>query len=241
MYTHKILLIVFIALQAMLVKSQNIRYGVIVGADITTMQMSDVPSFNNKSIYSPLISYNLNGFVSYKGDSFIGLSVEPGIIRKGGIQLFDYLDSQYRPINKQVIASITSIQLPVLVDLHINDKFYISIGVEIENRISQKAKMTDTPTTQHIFAGSYPLYVARGTGLNSIGDDIVPDDNYPSIYYSGLVGMQYMINNRFDIGLRYGTSLKQLYSLTWRDEFNSVMGVSKLYTSYLQLSLKVRL
>ena len=79
------------------------------------------------------------------------------------------------------------------------------------------------------------------TGADTNGNDILPDKNYPSMYYSSLVGLQYKINKRFDVGLRYGRSLKKLYSVLWVDEFNAAMGHSNLHTSYLQLSLRVRL
>lgn len=239
--TRNLIIIALVSLQTFSVQSQKISYGIKVGADLTNMYLIDVPRLGSENMYSPLLSYNLNGFVSYKGDLFIGLSVEPGIIRKGGVQLFDYMNSEFLPVNKQVIASITSIQLPVLIDFHINDRLYFTSGIEFEKRISQKAIMTDKATTQHVFAGSYPLYVTRGTGMNAIGDDIIPDNNYPSIYYSFIVGIQYKINKRFDIGCRLGTNIKDLYSITWRDEFGEVMAVSYLYSAYTQLSLKIRL
>lgn len=239
--TKNLMIIAFVTLQTLSVQSQKISYGIKVGADLTNMHLLNVPQPGYESMYSPLLSYNLNGYVSYKGDFFIGLSVEPGIIRKGGVQLFDYMNSQYQPVEKQVIASITSIQLPVLIDFHINDRLYFSSGIEIEKRISQKAIMTDKATTKHLFAGSYPLYVTRGTGMNTIGDDIIPDSNYPSIYCSFLVGIQYKINKRFDIGCRLGTNIKDLYVITWRDEFGDPMAASYIYSTYTQLSLKVRL
>ena len=81
------------------VQSQNISYGVIVGADITNMYLKPVPSSNYNGMYSPVFSYNMNGFVSYKSNFFLGLSIEPGFIRKGGVQLFDYLNSQSQPVS----------------------------------------------------------------------------------------------------------------------------------------------
>ena len=238
---RKTLLIIFATMFVLSAQSQNISYGVIAGADITNMHLSDVHGYKNKDMYTPVLSYNLNGFVSYKNDFFMGVSIEPGIIRKGGIQLFDYLNSQYQPVNQKVIASITSIQLPLLLDFFITDRLYISAGVELEYRISEKAIMTDEATTIHVFAGSAPLYAVRGTGPNTIGDNIIPDENYPKMYYSGLVGLQYRINKRFDSGLRYGFSLKELYSINWAMENKTYLASSNLYTSYLQLSLKMRL
>ena len=237
----KILLTAFVTMLVLSVQSQNFNYGIIVGADITNMHLSNAPTTASENMFDPLLSYNLNGFISYKSDFFLGASAEPGIIRKGGVQLFDYLNSQSQPVNQKVIASITSLQLPLLLDIHISKRLYVSAGVELEYRISQKAVMTDEPTTHHVFAGSYPLYVVRKTGADTNGNDILPDKNYPSMYYSSLVGLQYKINKRFDVGLRYGRSLKKLYSVLWVDEFNAAMGHSNLHTSYLQLSLRVRL
>ena len=240
-YKRRALIIAIVALFISSVQSQQISYGVIVGADITNMYLRPVHLANQTGMYAPILSYNLNGFISYKSNFFLGISVEPGIIRKGGVQLFDYLNSQSQPVTNQVIASITSMQLPILLDFHLTDRFYISAGVELEYRLSQKAIMTDKATTNHVFAGSVPIYVVRGTGPNTNGNNILPDDNYPSMYYSGLAGLHYKINKRFDVGLRYGFSLKGLYSVLWEDENKVPMGYSNLYTSYLQLSLKVRL
>jgi len=235
------LLIVLVAMFVSSVQSQNISYGVIAGADITNMYMNPVSLSDNKGMYSPILSYNLNGFVSYKSPFFLGISIEPGLIRKGGVQLFDYMNSQSQPVNHKVIASINSIQLPVLLDFYLNDRIYLSAGVELEYRLSQNALMTDEATTNHVFAGSFPLYVVRGTGLNTKGDNILPDDNYPPVNYSGLAGLHYKINNRYDVGLRYGFSLKEIFSVLWESESENIMGYSNIYTSYLQLSLKVRL
>ena len=199
-YKRRTLFIAFVAMFILSVQSQNLSYGVILGADITNIYLKPVPFSAYKEMYSPILSYNFNGFISYKSDFFLGVSIEPGFIRKGGVQLFDYLNSQSEPENHKVIFTNSSLQLPVLLDFHLNDRLYISAGAELEYRVSQKAVLTDETTTNHVFAGSFPLYV-----------NVIPNDNYPSVYYSGLVGLQYKINKRFDVGLRYGFSLKELY------------------------------
>ena len=238
---RRALIIALAALFISSVQGQKISYGVIVGADITNMYLAPVHLSDQTGMYSPIASYNLNGFVSYKTNFFLGISVEPGIIRKGGVQLFDYLNSQYQPVTNQVIATITSIQIPILLDFHLTDRLYVSAGVELEYKISQKAVMTDKATTNHLFAGSVPLYAVRGTGTNTIGDNLLPEGDYTYKYYSGLAGLHYKINKRFDVGLRYGFSLKELYSILWEDENKVPMDYSNIYTSYWQLSLKVRL
>jgi hypothetical protein len=238
-HKRKSMLIAFIMLHIFSVQSQNIDYGLIIGADITNMYLKPVFHTENKAMYSPILSYNFNGFISYKTNFFLGFSLEPGIIRKGGVQLFDYLNSQYEPVNQKVITSITSFQLPVLLDFHINKSIYLSAGVELEYRLTQKAILTNEATTNQFTGGS--LYVVRGKGPNTIADNIIPDENYPFMYYSYIVSLQYILNNRFDLGLKYGASLKELYSILWVDINHEAMANSNLYTSYLQLSLKVKL
>lgn len=237
----KILFLALILLQVISTHSQNINYGVIIGADVTNMHLTHIPTNQYKNMYSPILSYNINGFVSYKGDFFIGISAEPGIIRKGGVQLFDYLNSRLEPVNKQVVASMTSLQIPILVDFYLNDKIYISAGIEAEYKISEKTVMTNKATTNHVGMGQGYLYIVRGTGPNTNADNIIPDEDYPGFYYSGILGLQYRINERFDAGLRYGVNLKNIYYLVWADANDNFMSSTELYTTYLQLSLKVRL
>mgnify|MGYP007068606290 CR=1 FL=1 len=47
------------------VQSQNFSYGIIVGADITNMHLSNAPTTASENMFDPLLSYNLNGFISY--------------------------------------------------------------------------------------------------------------------------------------------------------------------------------
>lgn len=237
------LFLLFISIIAS-VQSQNFSYGVYLGSDITNLYLYPVPDGNKSAMFSPVLSYNFNGFVSYKTGFFLGFSIEPGIIRYGGVQLFDHLNSKYQPVTNQVKATINCLQIPVLIDFHLNDKLCISAGVDMDYTLSMKSIQTDDATTMHFLAGEFPLYATFGTGPNTIADNIVPDSKYHFRYYSGIIGLQYKLNKRFGVCLRYGFSLNKIYGFNWEIISNDglmEMENSNIYSAYYQLGCKIRL
>jgi len=219
-----------------IIEAQGLSYGVIIGTDASTMKMKNVPvDIEYTSMYAPLLGFNINGFVSYKSKSFWGISLEPGFIRKGGVQLFDYMNSHYMDIHYKVKNEFNSLELPVLFDIYLNRKLYVSAGLEFEYRLSEKAIMTDQVTWN-----DQSVFVAKALGNNILADNILPDNNN-RLSYSGLVGLHYNINSRFDLGLRYGIGFKELIHVVWLDSYGYFGGESNVYNNYLQLILKVRL
>lgn len=218
------------------IEAQGLSYGVIVGTNASTMKMMNVPKeIEYTTMYAPILGFNVNGFVSYKSKSFWGFSLEPGFIRKGGVQLFDYMNSQYLEIHYKVRNEFNSIELPVLFDIYLNRIFYISAGLEFEYRFSEKAIMTDQITWN-----DQSVFVAKSLGNNVFADNILPDNNN-RLSYSGLIGLHYNINSRFDLGLRYGIGLKELIHVYWLDSYVEFTGESNVYNHYFQLIMKIRL
>ncbi len=216
--------------------AQKLNYGFIVGTGTSTMYMRNVPDeIEYNSMYAPLLSYNINAFVSYKSTGFWGVSIEPGFIKKGGVQLFDYMNHYFLPQHYKVIVDFNSIELPVLFNMYLNKRLYASIGLEFEYRMSEKATITDKVTWN-----DQSLYVAKSLGNNVLSDNILPDNNN-RFSNSGLIALNYCIDNRFDIGLRYGLGLEKLIQIEWLDNFGSNDGSSDIYNNYLQLILKVKL
>lgn len=216
--------------------AQGLSYGVVIGTDASTMKMNNVPlDIEYTSMYAPLLGFNVNGFVSYKSKSFWGISLEPGFIRKGGVQLFDYMNNHYMEIHYRVINEFNSLELPVLFDVYLNRKLYVSAGLEFEYRLSEKAIMTDQVTWN-----DQPFFVAKNLGNHVLADEILPDDNN-RVSCSGLVGLNYNIDSRFDLGLRYGLGLKELIHVNWLSSYVEFLGESSVYNDYLQLVLKIRL
>lgn len=235
-YIRKIVLFVLIFLLYTTIGAQELSYGVIIGTDASTMKMINVPKdIEYTSMYAPILGFNVNGFISHKSKSFWGISLEAGFIKKGGVQLFDYMNSHYLDIHYKVKNEFNSLELPVLFDMYLNQKIYMSAGLEFEYRLSEKAIMTDQVTWN-----DQSLFVAKDLGNHVLADDILPDDNN-RFSYSGLVGLHYNINRKFDLGLRYGIGLKELIHVNWLDSYGYFGGESNVFNNYLQLILKVRL
>jgi hypothetical protein len=117
---------------ALSLNAQDFKVGALAGFDVTNARMTDLPDGGGFSgFYDPMISFNINGYVGYKSSGFMGLSLEPGFIQKGGREKYegDYMRFQ-----------LNYLQMPVLADFYLTDKLFISIGPEVGYMINAKAK-----------------------------------------------------------------------------------------------------
>lgn len=121
-------------------RAQKIEIGAAAGFGISDLNLAN--SSETSFIYnlSPIASFNISGFLSYRNKRFWGFSVEPGIIRKGWNQSFDNT-----PKNK---IRLYYLQLPVLSDFYLSEKLYFSVGPEIGYLLSAQNKYEST--TQNI-------------------------------------------------------------------------------------------
>jgi hypothetical protein len=229
------ILVLFVSLA----KSQCISYGVTLGFDAASMKMRDVPEkITYNSMYAPILSYNINGFASYKSKSFWGISIEPGFMRKGGVQLFDYYNSIYLKVTHKVVDTYNYLQLPVLFDAYLSKRLYVSAGLEFNYRLSENAKQLDEFTWN-----DSEVNVSQVAEDNRYKNEISPDDNN-RFNYSYLLGLQYKLTNKFDIGLRYNMGMKELMHVNWVDQYGySIGGPSRstIFNTYFQFLVKVKL
>jgi len=226
------ILVLFVSLA----KSQCISYGVTLGFDAASMKMRDVPEkITYNSMYAPILSYNINGFASYKSKSFWGISIEPGFMRKGGVQLFDYYNSSNIKVNFKVIDTYNYLQLPVLFDAYLSKRLYVSAGLEFNYRLSENAKLTDEATWY-----SSDMNIWQSAGNNRLKNEILPDDNN-RFNYSYLLGVQYKLTDKFDVGLRYNMGMKELMSVYWRDSYLYEGEKISVFNTYFQFLVKVKL
>ncbi len=86
--------------------------------------------YREKIKYDPVISFNINGCLSYKSEGFWGFSVEPGFIQKGEKAIYPEENtlSTYQ-------YTYNYVQIPVLCDLYLTDKLFLSAGPELSYRI----------------------------------------------------------------------------------------------------------
>lgn len=114
-------------------KAQNLEFGVKSGLGIANIHITNLPdSETNSDIFSPTISYSINGTLNYKSEGLWGFSLEPGLIKKGWIS--------NKGDNNENKIGLKYLQLPVLSDFYLSDKLYFSIGPEINYLLNAKNK-----------------------------------------------------------------------------------------------------
>lgn len=114
---------------------QNFKLGIQAGFDISKTQVIYKANINNESrLYYPMISFNVNGFLGYKGTSLIGISMEPGYIQKGGVEHFN--NGQ----NTNIRFQLDYVQIPISMEIYLTKKFTLLIGPEIAYMIKATAK-----------------------------------------------------------------------------------------------------
>lgn len=216
--------------------AQNFEYGLELGLGMSAIHMSDIPSgiFYTR-MYGPIPIYNINAFVSYRSKSFWGLSVESGIIQKGGIQLFDSRMSNSQIIHNNVFVVERYIQVPVLYNIYLGKRFYFSVGPELAYRLSEGVSSTNTVNNTDMSVTAY-----KSLGHNVVADNILPDEER-RFEISGVLGINYCVNKKFDLGLRYSYGFNNLVDVTWVDKLGYFLGHSSTHNQYLQFLMKLKI
>jgi hypothetical protein len=189
--------------------AQDFKFGVLAGLDLSTTQQTNLP--DNLSEFwdvDPMITFNVNGYAGYKSAGIWGISVEPGFIQKGALHKSD--DSKAR-------FQLNYIHMPVLGDIYLLDKLFISVGPEFGWMINAKAKADDY--------------------TNDI-TEIYKNHRYE---LSGLIALNYELNEHLDIGIRYNHGLTNISKITYTDQLGNVTGESKEYNQYFQIILRFRI
>jgi len=187
--------------------AQNLDLGIKSGFGIANIYITNLPGTDtNSDLFSPIMSYSLNGTLNYKSKGLWGFSFEPGFIKKGW----------FSNINEYKIG-LQYFQLPILSDFYLSDKFYLSIGPEINFLLNAKNK-------------------------SSYGTQKITDLNN-KFEFSGVVSGAYNISNNLDIGIRYSRGLTQISDkVFWVfDESDDDPAELKDYNQYLQFFIKLKI
>lgn len=211
------LIVTFLILtSASVLQAQKFYVGLQTGLDISTKHISNKDDFTEeKKIYSPLTMFNVNAYLGFKSNSFWGLSIEPGFIRKGGQRndltlqiddmLFAYQDVKY-------ISNF--IQLPLMVDFYITDKLFLSVGPEFDLFLSSKQESQDL-------------------SFDTSGE-------HDKLDISAGASAGYSITKNFDVRLLYNHSIASSSNFYWFDGTGLMVGISKQYYQYIQLGLRFK-
>ena len=186
-------------------QAQKFKYGVQLGVDIanTTLKINSLGGSESTNL---ITTFNLNGIIEYNLTNKIGISIEPGFMQKGK-SLKVILG--YRNYNNYI-------QMPILANIHISNKLYISCGPEISYLLNADIKPKDKP---------YDTGSQYDTPLE----------------LSGILGINYNIYKNLFLCLRYNRSLTHISKNLYGYEDSITYGYGYEYNQYLQLLLKVTL
>lgn len=187
--------------------AQNLKFGILAGFDVANSHLTNKPNGYDSRFYYPIISFNANGYVGYKNAGFWGISAEPGFIQKGGRQ---------KGIDDDIRIHLNYLQLPILLDLYMSDKIFISIGPELSYMINAKAK------SKHYSNNITEWYEKR-------------------VELSAIVGINYQLTDKLDIGFRYNHGLTYTSKIIFTDEFGTELRDIKEYNQYFQLLVRFKI
>ena len=205
-------MILTILLLTVCAKAQQLKYGIMTGFDLSSLKMTNASGNGFSTVSYSIITYHVNGILEFKSDSWWGISLEPGFRKKGGL-----LDVSYK-YNSYVLSSNNSrqyscIELPVVLNIDLNKKFYLSTGLGLDYIISSK----DNNRFRAVPIPNYEILPVSGNKLSCFA----------------IVGLSYKISDTSDVGIRYNMGLTKLVSVNLISAVNN-----SIYCNSYQLSLK---
>jgi hypothetical protein len=191
--------------------AQNSKYGFLVGFDIANSLTLNKPNiYSNYRVFYPLATFNINLYREYKVNNSFSFLIEPGFIQKGGIVHFGVY-SYYLKAK----LPLNYLQLPILANIKIKPRFMAIIGPEFAHLMNRKSK----------------LFIEE-TGFSSFRDHFIE--------LSGLIGLEYCLFKKIDIGLRYNHGLNYSALITWSDVQGNHFEQSKVINQYFQFFIRYR-
>lgn len=122
-----------LVLLALILNAQILELGLKTGFGIANTHITNLPETENHSdIFSPILSYSVNGTINYRSKGLLGVTLEPGIIQKGWFS--------YKGNANENKITFQYLQLPVLSDFYVSDKLFFSIGPELKYLLNAKNK-----------------------------------------------------------------------------------------------------
>ncbi len=193
-------------------EAQDIKFGFLAGLVVTNARVTNKPEIHNDyRVFYPMYSFNINGYIEYKFSKNWGISAEPGFIRKGGIVRFGL--NHYM---SSIKLSLNYVQMPLLINFYFSDKFFVSLGPEFAYLINSEENLPST-----------------ATGLSQFNEN--------AFEISVMIGLNYSLSKKIDIGLRYNHGLTYNSIITWTDVYGPPIGQSKVYNQYFQFILRFKI
>ncbi|MCE4564155.1 PorT family protein [Maribellus sp. CM-23] len=199
-----------IVFAAVYLKAQSLELGVKTGVGVANTHITSLPeSVKQSDVFSPVLSYSVNGSLCFQSKGWFGITAEPGIIQKG------WLMNKGEELENKI--RLHYLQLPVLADFHATDKWFFSIGPELN-------------------------YLVKAANKSEYGTEDITDLSR-KLELAGAIGCAYKLGSKLEVGLRYSHGLTQTSDkVFWAGETQGdSQREMKDYNQYLQMYLKVNL
>lgn len=213
--------------------SQNIKYGLIAGVAFPSFSLSKVSDYRCDIKNSSFSAFHINGFISFKSDSWWEISLEPGFNQKGGRVNFKFSHESGLTNNINAKKKYDTVELPILLNSYISSKCYLSTGISI-------VFFTDYDYDQ-IWQSSSPM----GNPIYTISTRTLLPNYEKRFNSSGVLGLSYQLTDFLDFSVRYQLGFSEIMRV---DLLNSLVTNTNLQTAYttmrcnsLQLSLKYKM
>lgn len=167
------------------------------------------------------VSYGINAVVKLKSDDNWEIWLEPGFVKKGGmIKYIFHNPTVSMPIESYRGALYSDVEMPVIVNFHLRNKFDASVGLGFGYTVSSEHQKT---------------IIINGPGRN-----LLPDLD-GKLNTSIITGINYNLNKNYALTLRYTIGLTKVTTKDlvaeshYQFQYTSVQ--TSIYSNSLQLSL----
>lgn len=200
--------------------AQNFKFGVQAGGGIASAynDFSEKNEFTNDLELGipknyPVPSYSFNLYASFPINELFSIAFEPGFIQKGYSNKFIQINDLTH--NKNYLSYV---QMPILLEYKLQEPITLSVGPEIGYLL--KARLTNDGLEGSIDMMNYYQKNRLDIGLQ--------------------FGAFYTFNERFDLGLKLGTSLTNLDKIYLTNDYLEIVTDIKKKAMYINAFARVK-
>lgn len=194
-------------------EKHGVKFGIQAGYCLADMRSSGETGQLWPVEYKFKSSYSVNAYLLLKTKKRLGLSLEPGVIRKGSNSTFE--NTGYN-LNTDWGYNLDYFTIPVLLNLSLSRKLTIGAGATAD-------------------------YLLKAGYKDEKGPDSDVTTLYEDMEYSFLAGIDYSAFKFVDFFLRYSYSISPAYDQEISENFGMVTGNLKLYNQVFQVGLRFNL
>lgn|GEM_PF-2050095 len=230
----RLLIILFLALSLSFnLYAQNIKYGLVAGIAYPSLSIRNVNDDRCEIETSAISAFHINGFVSFKSNSWWEISLEPGYNQKGGRVNFTFRHESGLINNIKANKKYDTVELPILLNSYISSKFYLSSGINL-------ILYTDTDYDQN-WQSSNPM----GNSVYTISTRNLLPNYEKRLNCSGVFGLSYQLTDVLDLSVRYQLGFTKIMQIDLLNAFvvntNLPKAYCSVYCNSFQLSLKYKI